>query len=67
MNGLLDRINRVINTDAFTKSLEKDGLILADFQGSWVDYDTFDSLPETHKRAILAGEEELGRTGVVTL
>ena len=64
---LLERINRVINTDAFEKSLEEDDLLLIDFQLTWLDYADFESLPETHKKAILAGEKELEYTGTIEL
>lgn len=58
---LEDRINRVINTDAFEKSLNEDGLVLFDFQLDWAQYSTFDNLPPAFKKAILAGETELSK------
>jgi hypothetical protein len=57
--ALHDRINRIINTDAFEKALEAEGLSVFDFQADWADYDSFETLPDAFKNAILAGETEI--------
>lgn len=69
MKALLERINRVINTGAFTDHLEANGLDLIEFQCSWVreSRGCFDRLREHFRGAILAGEAELNRAGVVVL
>jgi hypothetical protein len=57
--SLLDRINRVINVPEFEQSLEQDGLNVCDFQLEWSEYDDFEALPASFRRAILAGEAAL--------
>jgi hypothetical protein len=61
MKELHDRINRVINTQAFEASLSANGIDLFEFQCSWctLSKGSFDNLPEPYKAAILAGESEL--------
>jgi hypothetical protein len=57
---LLDRINKVINTDAFEASLASNGLSVIDFQLGWPDArGDFDKLPWEYRDAVLAGEKEL--------
>lgn len=56
---LHDRINCVINTPAFEKSLESDGICLFEFQADWCKYPSFEKLPDAYQKAILAGEKEL--------
>ena len=60
---LQDRINRVINTSAFSDSLSESGVELFDFQIEFAppNYRSFEDLPEFCKKAILAGEIELSR------
>ena len=48
---LEDRINRVINTAAFERSLKSDGLEVFDFQADWCRSITFDNLPEAFQKA----------------
>ena len=61
MNTLLDRINAVINTDAFEDRLDRSGIDMIDFQldchrlRDW----SFDKLPLVYQEAILEGEREL--------
>ena len=62
--ALHDRINCVINTPAFEKSLEAHNLCLFDFQAEWNNYASFDVLPQAFKEAILAGEAELSASTV---
>jgi hypothetical protein len=54
-----DRINRVINTVAFTDQLEREGIDVIEFQLEWHRYPSYDRLPASLKRAILSGEQEL--------
>lgn len=56
---LHDRINRIINTESFEKTLIAEGSSVFEFQADWSDSDSFDKLPEAFKKAILAGEAEL--------
>ncbi len=69
MNELHDRINRVINTLAFEDCLAKNGIDLIDFQCSWYkkSQGDFDKLPKAYQDAIIAGEDELKRTGQMEL
>jgi hypothetical protein len=70
MKELHDRINRVINTCAFEQTLEKEGIALFQFQGKWARYASkggFDSLPAGYRRAIIAGEKELSKNGVLAI
>lgn len=69
MKELHDRINRIINTDAFEKSLGEQGIDLFDFQCSWTkeSHGSFDNLPQAYKDAIIAGEQELAQTGELSL
>ncbi|MCE0483800.1 MAG: hypothetical protein LV479_06135 [Methylacidiphilales bacterium] len=64
---LHDRINRVINTEAFEKTLLEKGKYLFEFQCDWPNYATFEELPEEYRIAILAGEAELSGSGTLTL
>lgn len=57
--ALHDRINRVINTDAFEQALERDGLTVFEFQTQWAVAGSFDKLPAEFQNAIAAGEAEL--------
>lgn len=67
MNSELhDRINRVINTEAFEKSLGKAGICLFEFQSDWANYPSFEKLPAAYKKAIHAGEREL-KSGSVSV
>lgn len=62
MNELHERINRVINTDAFEACLSRHGCDLLDFQSSWQKHSRkggFTALPKAFQEAILAGEKEL--------
>ena len=62
---LHDRINKIINTEAFEKELERQGIDLFEFQCSWVEKSQgdFNNLPESYQGAILAGETELKTSG----
>jgi hypothetical protein len=62
---LHDRINRIINTPCFETTLEREGVCLFDFQSEWVNYASFDELPEAFRKAILSGEEELAKNTAV--
>ena len=64
---LHDRINRVINTEAFERVLEEHGKYLFEFQSEWPSFASFEELPEDYKTAILAGEAELSGSGTLTL
>jgi len=59
---LHDRINRIINTPAFERTLEAHGYCLFDFQAEWTRYPTFEELPEGFKDAITQAERELYAT-----
>jgi hypothetical protein len=69
MQELHDRINRVINTQAFEACLEKHGVDLFDFQSSWhkLSGGSFSKLPQSYQEAILAGEAEAQQLGELTL
>ena len=69
MKELHDRINRVINTDAFEKALVDGGIDLWDFQCSWhqLSRGVFSNLPKEYQEAILAGEKELQGSGELVL
>jgi hypothetical protein len=59
MKILHDRINKIINTEAFEKTLISEGSSVFDFQLEWSEYKSFDELPDAFKKAIQAGEAEL--------
>lgn len=61
MKELHERINRVIHTAAFERTLHESGIELFEFQSDWCKHGEagFDSLPESYKNAILEGEKEL--------
>lgn len=65
MKTLHDRIAKVINTDAFRRTLEENGVEMIEFQCSWNQESggKFDQLPAAFQQAILAGEEELSGVG----
>jgi hypothetical protein len=70
MKALHDRINRVINTQAFEAHLAAHGIDLFEFQCSWAKLSEggqFDKLPEQYQAAILAGEKELLTSGEFAL
>jgi hypothetical protein len=69
VNELHDRINQVINTEAFERTLQEKGIDLFEFQCTWHELSKgeFDNLPEGFKAAILAGEKELSSTEELTL
>jgi len=65
MKELHDRINKVINTDAFDAKLVEHGVDLFEFQCSWhkLSKGCFENLPQAYQDAILAGEAELRGAG----
>lgn len=67
--NLHDRINRVINTDAFEKSLTRSGIELFEFQSNWSEAgkNGFSGLPKAYRDAIVAGEKELSESGALEL
>jgi hypothetical protein len=70
MKALHDRINRVINTQAFEKYLEAHSIDLFEFQCSWSKLSEggfFEKLPEQYQAAIIAGEAELSASGELAL
>jgi hypothetical protein len=56
---LHDRINKIINTESFEKTLIAEGSSVFDFQLDWASHDSFEALPAAFQKAILAGEAEL--------
>ena len=58
MEELHDRIERVRHAEAFEASLRDDGIDPDEFENSWSAYGSFENLPATYRRAILAGEKE---------
>ncbi len=69
MTALHDRINRVINTQAFEQCLEAEGVDFIEFQCTWgkLSKGDFEALPESYRKAILAGEAELTTAGELML
>ena len=67
VSTLEDRINRVINTEAFIRSLNDAGVELIDFQLTWSKACCFERLPAAYQEAIHAGERELAFTGIINL
>lgn len=69
METLHDRINRVINTDAFEHVLERHGIDLIDFQCSWSRESggDFGKLRSEFQEAILAGEDDLSARREIAL
>jgi hypothetical protein len=67
--NLHDRINRVINTDAFEQSLTRSGIELFEFQSNWSESgkNGFSGLPKPYRDAIVAGEKELSESGAFEL
>jgi hypothetical protein len=55
---LHDRINRIINTESFEKTLIAEGSSVFEFQADWSDYASFEALPAAFQKAIMAGEAE---------
>lgn len=56
---LLERINKVINTQAFEDELNDFRYTLFEFQATWHKYKTFEDMPIPYQSAILAGEQSL--------
>lgn len=60
--SLLNRVDRVINTNAFERVLNNHFIKLFEFQLDWPNYKNFKDFPIPYQSAILAGEEELRLT-----
>jgi hypothetical protein len=58
---LHDRINKIINTESFEKTLIAEGSSVFEFQADWSDSASFNDLPLPFQKAILAGEAELSK------
>ena len=66
---LHDRIARVINTEAFENSLASSDIALWEFQCTWhkESEGDFEKLPPAYRKAILAGEADLQRSGPIKI
>ncbi len=69
MKELHDRINRIINAEAFRRALEDEEIDFIEFQCTWAELSkgSFDNLPAGYRRAVLKGEEELLGAGSLAL